>query len=89
MAVERRGEPEGLVLGVASLSLPPLKQGQLEPPPSAVAPSRALEPAPAPLPPAVLGKVEGEGELGCGLGCGVLLPVALGTALRLSAGGGL
>jgi hypothetical protein len=84
MAVERRGEPEGLVLGV---SLPPLKQGQLEQAPSAVAPSRALEPAPAPLPPAVLGKVEG--ELGCGLGCGVLLPVALGTALRLSAGGGL
>ena len=87
-------------MGVASL--PPLKQGQLEPQPSVVAPSRALEPAPsvvapsralepapAPLPPAVLGNVEGEGELGCGLGCGVLLPVALGTALRLSAGGGL
>ena len=93
MAVERRGEPEGLVLGVASLSPPPLQQGQLEPAPNTMAPSRALEPAPIAMAPsralepapALLG--EGEGERG--LGCGVLLPVALGTALGLSAGGGL
>ena len=99
MAVERRGEPEGLVLGVASLSPPPLQQGQLEPAPNTMAPSRALEPAPIAMAPSRAlepapalmgeGEWEGEGEGERGLGCGVLLPVALGTALGLSAGGGL